>query len=137
MVEDGADLVRQRETLVPYIRFCLQAERALLKIREGDVYLPWVKRCVFELNDVCMNWTEGEFPHSSLRSSPHPESKTVDASYELKRYRMITCPDGKARYFTWHLRNVGFNLRLHYFPKADEHVVLIGYIGPHLPTAQY
>lgn len=137
LAETGRDVVERREALLPRLRFCGNVEDTLIAMGPNDERLAWVRRGLFELNDYCSAWTEGEFPHGMLRGSPSIESESVDSNDELRRLRLFSCADGEQRYFRWHLKNKSLNLRLYYFPKDDEHIVLIGYIGPHLRTARY
>jgi hypothetical protein len=135
LVQSGKDLVQHRELLLPWIRFCSRAEEELLWMGRNDSRVPWVKRCVFDLNDCCRNWSQGEFQHESLRGKASPEGEAVHNDPDLRRQRTFVCPDGQERYFDWHLKKSGW--RLYYLPKADEHLVLIGYIGLHLDTQRY
>ena len=137
LADSGRNIVEQRESLLPRFRFCGNVEQALRDMGPNDPGLGWVRRSLFELNDRCAAWTEGEFQHDMLRGSPSRESETVGNNDELRRLRVFSSPDGQERYFEWHLKYHAQNLRLHYFPKNDERVVLIGYIGPHLRTARY
>ena len=133
----GRDIVEHKGMLLPKLRFCGNVEETLIGMGPNDPGFAWVRRSLLELNDHCRTWVEGEFRHSMLRGSPAPESQSVDDNDDLRRLRLFACADGKERYFRWHMKNKSLNLRLHYFPKNDEHIVLIGYIGPHLPTARY
>jgi hypothetical protein len=137
LAASGRDIVEQRGSLLPRLRFCGDVEQALTHMAPSDPGLSWVRGRLFELNDRCAGWAEGEFPHHMLRGSPSRESETVHNNDELRGLRLFTCPDGQKRYFEWHLKYHAHNLRLHYFPKDDERLVLIGYIGPHLRTARY
>jgi len=133
----GRDLVDHRERLLPNLRFCGDVEATLSPLAQNDPVLSWTRRCLFELNDYCSLWTTGAFRHEELRCQPTPESESVSNNPELRRLRTFTCPDGERRYFQWHLKNFGRNLRLHYIPSETERIVIVGYIGPHLPTKLY
>jgi hypothetical protein len=133
----GEDLVDRREELLPHVRFCGDVAQALRGIGRNDQRLGVLRRWLYELNDCCANWLHGPFPHGSLRARPSCESRTVYDNVGLRRLRMFRCPDGQERYFEWHMKNLGLNLRLHYLPTSEGHIVSIGYIGPHLPTQQY
>lgn len=133
----GRDLVEQRPSLLPHLRFCGEVDAVLSGMGENDDRLSWVRARLFELNDACTSWTQGEYPHHSLAGRPSPESRSVNENEDLRRLRLFSCEDGQVRYFEWHLKNNFLNLRVHYSPKNDERIVLVGYIGRHLPTAQY
>jgi hypothetical protein len=137
IVATGRDLVENRDRLLPNIEFCHDSEVALSALGQNDPGLSWVRRCLFELNDYCAQWLMGPFHHEELRCRPTPESESVSNNPELRRLRTFVCPDGEIRYFQWHLKNIGRNLRLYYFPSEKEHIVIVGYIGPHLQTQRY
>jgi hypothetical protein len=133
----GRELVEQIEHLLPRLRFCGHVIQALQDMGPNDPRFTWVRHCLFELNERCGHWVDGGFPHEGLRGCPSPESQAVANNQELRRLRVFRCPDGQERYFEWHLKHIGLNLRLHYFPEERERVVLVGYVGRHLPTALY
>ena len=122
--------------LLPKLRFCGNVEETLIGMGPNDPGFAWVRRSLLELNDHCRTWVEGEFRHSMLRGSPAPESQSVDDNHDLHRLRLFACDEAKSG-ILMHMKNKSLDLRLHYFPKNDEHLVLILYIGPHLPTARY
>jgi hypothetical protein len=136
-VTAGGDLADRRESLLPKIRLCTAAEGTLRSLGGSDPCFCWVRRCLFELNDRCVGWADGEFPNHLLRGNPSPESESVRNNEALRNLRIFMCPDGERRFFNWHLKNNGLNYRLHYLPTNNERVILVGYIGPHLPTALY
>jgi len=110
--------------LLPNIRFCDDAEAALSTAQQHDQAFSWMRRCLFELNDCCRRWSGGPFPHEELRCKPTPESESISNNPELRRLRTFVCPDGAKRYFQWHLKNFGRNLRLHYFPMKRKELSL-------------
>jgi hypothetical protein len=134
---DGRHLVDHRPSLLPHLRFCGEVDAALSGLGENADRLRWVRARLFDLNDTCISWTQGEFPHHRLAGRPSLESQSVYENEYLRRLRLFRCDDGQVRYFEWHLKNNFLNIRLHYFPKTDERIVLVGYIGRHLPTSKY
>ena len=74
LVATGRDLVERREQLLPNIRFCSNVEASVVDLGRNDPRLVWLERCLFELNDHCNNWSEGEFPHERLRSRASPNT---------------------------------------------------------------
>jgi hypothetical protein len=137
LVADGRDLVDQKEQLLPHVILCRDVEATLRNLAPNDPCFVWVRRCLFELNDLCNDLSDGEFHHQQLISHPTRESESVRSNEELRRLRIFTCPDGEQRFFEWHLKHYGLNFRLHYFPKVDDRTVLVGYFGHHLPTSLY
>ena len=78
------------------------------------------------------------------RITPEYEKMGVSASLEspttLVRYgyqREFACPDGEKRLFSWHTKQLGANVRIHFLPEYITDSILIGYIGPHLDTYKY
>ena len=63
---------------------------------------------------------------------------------EYGRLREFTCPDGQKRSFAYHLKGMPGHWRIHIwadvaadFGKMEDasKKILVGHIGPHLPTA--
>lgn len=50
--------------------------------------------------------------------------------------RTFYCPDGKERLFERHVKLRFCNWRIHFFTEQPG-IVIIGYIGRHLPTVKY
>jgi hypothetical protein len=138
-VTTGRDLVEQRDRILPNLIYCGdgKVEQELLTVGFNDPRFTWVKRCLFELNDLSFKCLHGEFRHHDLRGNASPESESVKRNDQLRAMRTFKCDDGRDRFFDWHLKHYGLNYRLYYIPDTARGVVLIGYIGPHLPTQLY
>jgi hypothetical protein len=131
-VQDGADLWSRRESLFPSLSFCDEVQTQITVLNSGSPWLrPIVKR-LFELESYCKEWDSDFFQADLLPSKASNESQSTLQQYGNER--TFLCPDGEERIFSWHVRLTPGAWRLHFFPDADNKKILVGYIGPHLPT---
>jgi hypothetical protein len=132
-VRDGNDLWNRRAELLPSLMFC---EAAGHRIQGLDpTMLHPVARRLFELQAYCDGWTEGGFDQGQLPTRATPESQAT-----LERYgneRTFVCPDNVVRTFSWHVRLTLHAWRVHFHPDPQTRTMIIGYIGPHLPTVRH
>jgi hypothetical protein len=131
-VRDGSDLWKRRDSLFPSLTFCDSVAGQLQRLHAGNpLWRPIVKR-LFELEEYCGDWKEGAFEPERLPSKASPESEPT--LRQFGRERTFQCPDGQNRTFSWHVRLTPGAWRIHFFPGPKIGGIIIGYIGPHLPT---
>ncbi|MCI0528399.1 MAG: hypothetical protein L0Y56_13245, partial [Nitrospira sp.] len=63
-----------------------------------------------------------------------PESQAT--LQQFGRERTFRSPDGEERIFSWHVRLTPGSWRIYFFPE-EAGKMIVGYIGPHLPTVSY
>ncbi len=64
------------------------------------------------------------------------ESGSTLSTYGYQR--KFNCPDGKERLFDWHSKQLGQNIRIHFYPPdSGNNDFIVGYIGLHLKTIKY
>jgi len=132
-VRDGVDLWNRKHELFSSLIFCESVGKQLQKLRSGNPMLcPIVKR-LFKLENYCKNWHDGPFNPDNLRTKATPESQAT--LQEFGNERTFLCPDGQERIFSWHVRLTPGAWRIQFFPEVGK--IIIGYIGPHLPTVSY
>jgi hypothetical protein len=131
-VRDGADLWNRREELLPFLSLCENVRGQLQRLGSNNPMLRPVMKRLLELNAYASHWEEGMFDPSALPSKVSPESASTIRQYENER--SFQCPDGVTRLFSWHARLTPEAWRLHFFPDLDRRTIIIGYIGPKLPT---
>jgi hypothetical protein len=132
-VRDGVDLWNRRDSLFPALSFCESTATTIRKFGRGDAMLWPVVRRLFELESYCRNWREGGFEPDQLPCRVSPESQTTLEQYGEDR--TFACPDGVRRVFSWHVRLTPGAWRIHFLPEPSTRRIIIGYVGPHLPTA--
>lgn len=131
-VSGGIELWERRAELFPFLVFTDSVRKQLQSIRPGDPILNQILKRLLELNDYAAHWTEGPFEPSTLPSKVSPESDSTLRQYGNER--SFHCPDGVTRLFSWHVRLTPGAWRLHFFPDTETTSLIIGYIGPKLPT---
>jgi hypothetical protein len=136
----GSDLWERRNELLPNLEFCEETARQLIALQSGHVMLRPVIKRLFELEHHCKDWRTGAFSPGTLPCSTTPESQVTLNQYG--RERTFMCPDGQERIFSWHVRLTPMAWRIYIIPIAPDSLnltgkIIIGYIGPHLRTAQF
>jgi hypothetical protein len=131
-VRDGVDLWYRRDLLFSTLSFCESVATAIQGLGSGNPLLRQVVKQLFELEIYCRDWQEGGFEPDKLPCKVSPESpKTLE---QYGQDRTFTCPDGLRRVFSWHVRLTPGAWRVHFLPDPSTRRVIIGYVGPHLPT---
>ncbi len=129
---DGIDLWERRDSLFPALSFCESVASTIKEFSSGSMALRQVVKRLFELEIYCKNWQAGGFEPDKLPCKVSPESQTTLEQYGQER--AFICPDGVRRIFSWHVRLTPGAWRIHFLPEPSTRRIIIGYIGPHLPT---
>lgn len=134
-VQNGSDLLKKASDWFPHIRFTDNAEAQINDMTSGTPQLRQVVIKLFVMNTHCSQWISGGFVADTLPNVSR-ESSTVRDNPELRGKRTFKCKDGIERFFEWHARLTPDEWRLHFYPDGGNHTIIIGYVGPHLPTAK-
>jgi hypothetical protein len=129
------DLWKEKEELFSNIFFC-EAVYAQLKKLDFS-YADIVKIHLSKINNYLASLPKGQIPdYKNMGIDASTESETT-----LKQFgkeRKFKCPDGKIRLFSWHTKQQGENIRIHFYPPDIKNKkLIIGYIGLHLKTVKY
>jgi hypothetical protein len=133
-LEDGKQIWSRRNEIFPKLVLCESVGRRLTEIDPGSLAIRVIKHRLEQLNNYCLTWRAGAFDpqrlglHASIESQP-----TLQQYGEQRTFR---CPDGREQLFSWHCRLPGA-WRLHFLPDLVSRTIIIGYIGPHLPTVVF
>jgi len=88
------------------------------------------------LDNYNQSWKSGDFAPKNVTLTTNLnvsyESDNTNNNSKLAAKRYFKLPNGKMEYFEPHIK-LG-NFRIHFYPKNSEHLIYVGYIGPHLPT---
>nr|WP_230966716.1 hypothetical protein [Nostoc commune] len=133
-VSDGLEVWNCREELFPNLEFCDAVRKQLEDIRTGQLELEPVVSILFELHKCTKNWNNGYFNLDGYPIEESGESKPTLGKYFKER--TFRCPDGKDRLFERHVKLRFCNWRIHFLAEQPG-IVIIGYIGRHLPTVKY
>jgi hypothetical protein len=131
-VGNGADLWAKKNELFSSLVFCESIAGHVQNLPSGDPLLRFIVKRLSELQAYCQNWETGPFNPTDL-----PSRTSIESEATLRRHsheRTFTCPDGQARLFNWHVRIPPWAWRLYFIPLPETRTMIIGYIGPHLPT---
>jgi hypothetical protein len=132
-IQDGNDLWNRRAELLPSLMFCETAGEQIRNLNAA--MLRSVTRRLFELDAYCREWIEGRFEPDLLPTRATPESQATLEQYG--NARTFLCPDDVERIFSWHVRLTPLAWRIHFYPDPATRTIVIGYVGPHLPTARH
>jgi hypothetical protein len=137
MIRSGADLLARANTLFPSIEICGRALRQIEDLTGGEQYFEWVLSCLVAGNRLVSEWSGGEFPHDQLPGDATGESASVWDRKEFINQRYFNTLAEESKLFEYHMKNKSHNIRIHYLPDAARRVLMIGYVGKHLPTKQH
>jgi hypothetical protein len=137
-IRNGLDLIAQADRMYPKIEICEVAERQIRAMTGTEKYFCWVLDALDTANREMLAWNGGPFPHHMLPGKPAPESGSVMNNRRLRAMRCFRTRRGEDLPFEWHMKHKAENQRIHYLvdPKRSR-LLMIGYVGPHLPTPTY
>jgi hypothetical protein len=131
-VRDGGDLWNRKGILFPSLSFCDSVVKQMQSLEAGNPMLRSIVRRLFELEGYCKGWETGSFNPDALSTVASPESQSTLQQFGTER--TFRCPDGSEHTFSWHVRLTPGAWRIHFLPEGGIGKMIIGYIGPHLPT---
>ncbi len=134
-VRDGEDLWQRRVELFPALDFCTGAGNHLRHLRSGELLLAAAAKRLFDLAEYFYDWDSGPFKPDAIPARISPESQPTLEQYA--EVRTFLCPDGVERLFSWHARLTPGDWRIYFFPERNTRRGIIGFVGPHLPTARF
>ncbi len=132
-VQDGPDLWNRRAELFPSLTFC-EVVSDQIQLLSPTMLRP-VVHCLFKLEAYCRDWSEGGFDQTQLATKATPESQATLNQYGIER--TFLCPGGERHTFNWHVRLTPHGWRIYFHPEPRTRTMIIGYVGPHLPTAKH
>ncbi|NWJ44650.1 MAG: hypothetical protein HXX08_02110 [Chloroflexi bacterium] len=138
-INNGKDLWDNIHEFFPSLDFCDSVGNALKGLLNGNQLVGSIKKRLLELERVACTRTRGSFDFSQVSGEPRKESESTMNNAEYASKRTFVCPDGQTRTFEWHCSLPQNAWRLHFYPyqTTTESKIIIGYIGPHLPTTKY
>lgn len=106
-----------------------------LKNYSSTEFSQIVERLI-ELDRYNQTWSVGSFAPANVTLGTNLkvsyESNTTNNNPKTSALRWFQVPNGDSKYFEPHIK-MG-NFRIHFYPDEKEHIIYVGYIGPHLPT---
>ncbi len=138
---NGRVLLRKVKEWYPHLIFCKDAEIQLRQLAGGTPQFRRIVTRLFELEAYCQHWQSGGFEGHKIPNSSWESDSTMQ---QYGRSREFVCPDGQRRSFAYHLKGLPGHWRIHIWADVDavfgkledaDGKILVGYLGPHLPTA--
>jgi hypothetical protein len=136
-IQSGEQLMANAPRAFPHLEFCQSAAEQTVQFRGTERSFKWLVSALMDAEVEAAEWNGGPFPHERLPGPATGESRTVHDDKALRRMRFFTTRDDRSLMFEYHMKNNSENLRVHYLFEPDRGTVMIGYVGPHLPTARY
>ena len=129
----GIDLLRVANARFPRMVFCNDARKQIEALTESSMQLPRVRERLFELGQLIDAWEQGRFNYHQIHNASEESPSTIGRYGDQREF---VCPDGQRRLFSWHLKGLPQMWRIHIWADQEERIVLIGYVGKHLPTVR-
>ena len=132
-VQSGEDLWNKRKRYLQRVEFVSNAEKSLRRLTGKEQPFPHVVKHLLELNLQAAAWNDGPFMNEHFAYQYSEESTSTIRQFVDQR--AFVCRDGKTRLFSKHTKTGPDAWRIHFLEDANLRRVVIGYIGPHMPTA--
>ncbi|MBP8251316.1 MAG: hypothetical protein KAX40_03050, partial [Herpetosiphon sp.] len=134
-VRNGADAWQQKEELFANLEFCASVAEQLKQLHATDLNWNHVLKHLWELQRYANQWKVGAFDPDAIQLNLSVESSATLSQYKAER--TFLCPNGEVRLFSWHTKIKFSGWRIYFVPEPQNHQLIIGYIGKHLPTAKF
>lgn len=126
-IPNGLVLWQRREELFPNLVFCNSVES---QIQNLDLNNPTFTQVIGRLFDL--QNTANKFDGTPIKPTDFPTLTTPESEsrrQKLKKDFTIMCPDGQARFFSWHSRYTPGAGRIHFIAFENQRLIIVGYIG--------
>lgn len=134
VIHKGIDIWNHKDQWFPHLYFCEKVEEQLQTLPQGDM-IKSVFRWLQKLESYCNGWSGSSFEPGKISNGITTESFATLQTFGKER--TFLCPDGIPRTFSWHAKMRLMEWRIYLEPLPAEKKLIIGYIGPHLPTVDY
>jgi hypothetical protein len=136
-VQSGADLIGRAHELAPHLRFGRSAVLQISELTGTERYFQWLVKSLLLADSEVSGWDGGMFPHNRLPGPATGESGPVRNSPRLRNMRNFATDDDRTEFMEHHMKNMAENRRVQYLFEPARRILVIGYFGEHLETAQY
>ena len=134
-VSSWDQLWERKDVMFSRLSFCDCVRGQLDALGFTPTNMKIIKEHLRKMNEYCeILDREGIIPdYTKMGVVASKETQVTLSRYGYQR--RFLCPDGEERLFEWHTKQIGQNLRIHFYPLyPDSATILVGYIGPHLNT---
>lgn len=138
-IASGEDILARGDDLLPHLRFGSRAVDQLREMRGSEPHFAQVVRHLRTFEVSALDWYKsGEFAPAGITYSAESQATLQHGRYgPLRRF---PTPDGFAEeQWSLHSKVAVGSYRIYFrHVAADKDIfVLVGYVGPHLPTVDY
>lgn len=126
-IPNGKLLWLKRNLHFSHLVFCQNVEDQVSSFSGSEPEFHVIIKRLFELESYGSTWKSGIFTGDNFPSKVTSESESRRGRF--KKELKLTCPDGEAREFSWHLRYTPGAGRIHFAPDNSKKIFYIGYIG--------
>lgn len=123
---------KKRKEVYPHLDFC---EEVKFQLEDCSGSFQNIKKKLWEMEKYFASKPKRYIPEE-MGMDARTESSSVKTNPNLKEHRCFTLLDGTKEYFFDHI-SFSSGGRIYFLPKVEEQKCYIGYIGSHLPTAQF
>lgn len=138
-ISTGFLLIERAPEIFPNIRFGSLAIEQIRNLNGSERYFEQVLKHLDKLDKDIETWRQGtRFSPTVLSCSE--ESTSTLSNRKYRNMRKFPAPEGySVPVWSLHTKPTGGNVRLYFHPSRSErgNVVLVGYLGPHLPTSNF
>jgi len=129
----------QRTLLFPNLLFCECVKDQLYNLDFTPSNIKIIKNHLGKMNNYVSKIISSDDIVPDYSQMGINASKESNITMKLYGYqRSFVCPDGLKRFFEWHSKQKGQNMRIHFYPQDLENdQFIIGYIGSHLDTDMF
>ncbi len=131
-LRSGADLVKRQPEILKRLSFTPGAVKQIRNLGGTETVFKSVVLHLLALNFQAVNWREGLFQDG------YPFPCSGESESTLQKFgdtRKFLCSDGQRRLFSLKSKINQEGWRIHFIPDSLARNVLVGYVGPHLPTS--
>ncbi|MEN6349131.1 MAG: hypothetical protein ABFD08_07020 [Syntrophomonas sp.] len=129
----GERILLRSNAILNHIQFTTNSRKQLSELTGNEKVFLFVVKHLIALNAQCVNWHEGNFVNG-YKFPCTEESKPTMAKYG--DYRKFILDDGREVSFTWHSKINVDKWRIYFLHNASTNMIIIPYIGKHLPTVE-
>jgi hypothetical protein len=131
-IRNGRDLMAQAASVYPAIEIGEDAEKDIRKLCGNEKHFHWVLVAFAAANRETLAWKRGQFQHHHLPGPATGESDPTMRQFGEKR--IFKTRNGDRLPFEHHMKCRAENQRIHYRVDEGRRLLMIGYVGKHLPT---
>jgi len=134
-VTNGEKLWADRESLFTKLIFCRKTHAQISVLDSSNANFAQIVSLLSELESYCNKWKDGGFDRYFFSVACDPSSKATLEKFGNEYF--FTSPNESRFLCHWHLRLPVNSWRIYFYPDCESRSIVVGHIGPHLPTVKF